>query len=130
MSHVSYNYETWHSYTLPKEDSENVTWYTPGVLLTSAFFSLETSNFCYIKKYRYRLHFNPSSFVWVFKGCFNKHGSNFYDVIISVHDVTSKIISINSNCIANVFMWPKFGSSNISMREVITSFLYGFDQKN
>ena len=54
----------------------------------------------------------------------------FYDVIISVHDVTSKILSLYSNCIANVFMWPKFGNSNISMREVITSFLYGFDQKN
>ena len=28
-------------------------------------------------------------------------------------------------------MWPKFGNSSISVREVvITSILYGFDQKN
>ena len=25
-------------------------------------------------------------------------------------------------------MWPKFGNSSISMREVITSILYGFDK--
>ena len=30
--------------------------YTPGVILT--FFSPEINNFCYIKKCRFRLHFN------------------------------------------------------------------------
>ena len=44
-----------------------------------------------------------------------------YDVIIPVDDVTNKILSIGSNYIANVFMWPKFGSSSLSMREVITT---------
>ena len=32
-----------------------------------------------------------------------------YDVIISVDDVTNKILSRDSNCIVDVFMWPKFG---------------------
>ena len=44
-----------------------------------------------------------------------------YDVIISVDDVTNKILWHDSNYIVNVFMWPKFGNSSISMREVITT---------
>ena len=43
------------------------------------------------------------------------------DVIISVNDFTSKIVWYDSNYIADVFMWPKFGNSSISMREVATS---------
>ena len=47
-----------------------------------------------------------------------------YGVIISVHDVTNKILSRNSNNIVDVVMRPKFGNSNISMKEVmITSIL-------
>ena len=47
-----------------------------------------------------------------------------YNVIISVHDVTSKILSCDSNYIADVVMWPKFGNSSISTREaIITSIL-------
>ena len=54
-----------------------------------------------------------------------------YDVIISVHDVTSKMLAHVSYYIVAVIMWPKFGNPNISTREVIiTSILYGFDQKN
>ena len=45
--------------------------------------------------------------------------NNGYDVIIYVHDVTSKILSRDSNYIVDEVMWPKFGNSNISMREVI-----------
>ena len=41
-----------------------------------------------------------------------------YDVIISVHDVTNKILSRDSNYIVDVVMWPKFGNFSISMREV------------
>ena len=53
-----------------------------------------------------------------------------YDVIISVHDVTNKILSRDSNYIVDVVMWPKFGNSSISMKDVIkTSILWGFDQK-
>ena len=42
-----------------------------------------------------------------------------YDVIIYDHDVNSKILSRESNYIVDMVMWPKFGSSSISMREVI-----------
>ena len=42
---------------------------------------LKINNFCFIKKYRYRLHFHTVSnflnFFLVFKGCFNKYGHNF-----------------------------------------------------
>ena len=43
-----------------------------------------------------------------------------YDGIIPVNDVTSKVLSSDSNYIVDVFMWPKFGNSSISMKEVIT----------
>ena len=46
-----------------------------------------------------------------------------YDVIISVNDDTDRILSRDSNYIVVVVMWPKFGNSNISMSEVITSIL-------
>ena len=46
-----------------------------------------------------------------------------YDFIILVHDVINKILSCDSNHIADVIMLPKFGNSSISMREVITSSL-------
>ena len=36
-------------------------------------------------------------------------------------DVTNKISSCGSNYIVDLFMWPKFGYSSISMREVITN---------
>ena len=36
-------------------------------------------------------------------------GDKVYDVIISVHDVTKKISSRDSNYIADVVMWQKFG---------------------
>ena len=128
-------------------------------LLISAdisIFSLEISKFCYIKKYRYRLHFDAEvqillTFlqslnifliilliililstkmatpcllkITVFwnKGC---------DVIISANDVTVIILWHDSNYIVEVFMWPKFGNSSISMGKAIrTSILYGFDRK-
>ena len=47
-----------------------------------------------------------------------------YDIIISVHDVTNKILSRDPNYIVDVVMWPKFGNSSISIREdIITSIL-------
>ena len=42
-----------------------------------------------------------------------------YDVIIRIHDVTTKILSCDSNYVVDVIIWPKFGNSSISMREVI-----------
>ena len=83
---------------------------------------------------------NSSNFSWVFKDCVNKHGHNFeyvskmatpgllkikvlwkkgYDIIISVHHVTNKTLSRDSNYNVNVVKWPNFGSSSISVREVI-----------
>ena len=50
--------------------------------------------------------------------CFNKQGYDF-DVITFVHDVTNKILSRGSNYIVDMVMWPMFGNSSISMREVI-----------
>ena len=41
-----------------------------------------------------------------------------YDVIITVDDVTNKILSRDSNYIVDLFMRPKFGKSRTSMREV------------
>ena len=83
---------------------------------------------------------NYCKFFWVFNDCFSKYGYNFddvskngytrlslnkailkngYDVIISNHDVTSKILSCDSNYVVGVVMWPKFGDCSISMKEVI-----------
>ena len=42
-----------------------------------------------------------------------------YDVIIYIHGFAEKILSRDSNYILDVVMWPLFGNSNISMREVI-----------
>ena len=39
----------------------------------------------------------------------------FKIVLISFPDFTSKILSCDSNYIANAVAWPKFGKSNISM---------------
>ena len=44
-----------------------------------------------------------------------------YDVIIPVNEVTNKVLSCDSNYTVDVFMWPKFGKSSISVREVITT---------
>ena len=41
------------------------------------------------------------------------------DITISVHDVTSKLLSHDSSNIVDVALWPKFANSSISMREVI-----------
>ena len=41
-----------------------------------------------------------------------------YNVIISVHDVINQILSPDSNFIVDVIMWPKFGKSSSSSREV------------
>ena len=47
-----------------------------------------------------------------------------YDVIIPVNEVTNKSLLCDSNYIVDVFMWPKFGNSSISMREVITTSIF------
>ena len=44
-----------------------------------------------------------------------------YDIIISVHGLTKKILSGDLNYMVDVLIRPKFGNSSISMREVIIS---------
>ena len=52
----------------------------------------------------------------------NVFWSEGYDVMISVHDVTNNILSLDSDHIVDVVMWPKFGNSSISVREgILTS---------
>ena len=46
-----------------------------------------------------------------------------YDVIICVDDVTNKILPRDLNYIVNLVMWPKFGNSSISMREIIITWI-------
>ena len=63
--HISHNDETWRSYTLPKRFKKHVNHVT--CTLNSAeisIFSPEISNFFYIKKYRYRLHFNTEFLIF------------------------------------------------------------------
>ena len=113
-------------------------------------FFTEYQQICYIKNYRYKLHFNTYfvialAFFWVFKGFFNKpvavlmmsaklvtqgllktklFWDKGYDVTIPVNDITDRILSRESNFIVDVVMWPKFGNSSTSMREfIITSIL-------
>ena len=47
---------------------------------------------------------------------FRKKG---YDIIIFFYDVINKNLLRDSNFIVDVVMWPKFGNSRTSMREVI-----------
>ena len=42
---------------------------------------------------------------------------------IFFHDVTSKILSGESNYIVDVNMWPKFINSSICMRQVIITLI-------
>ena len=44
-----------------------------------------------------------------------------YDIIIPVNDVTNQMLSPDSHYIVDSFMWPKFGNSSVSMREVTTT---------
>ena len=116
---------------------------TPLSSADISIFSPEISKFCYIKKHRYRLHFNAWFLILLtflesfLENFFNKHGYNFddvrkmsvfwnkgYDLIIPAHGVTNKILSRDSNYIVNVAMWSKFGNSSVFVREVfITSIL-------
>ena len=48
--------------------------------------------------------------------CFEKKD---YDAKISVYDISNRILSCDTNYIADVVMWPQFGNSSTSMKEVI-----------
>ena len=47
--------------------------------------------------------------------------NSFWNKGYEVHDVTNKMSSCDLNYIMDVVMWPKFGNSSISMREVIAN---------
>ena len=79
---MCHNDETWDSYTLPKEDTKNthVTWHTPWVLLTSAFFQQKFLYRDIQKKAEFWFLFSDSfDSCLVYKGCFNQNDSNFDD---------------------------------------------------
>ena len=71
------NYETWHSYISSKEDPKNIwiTWHTPWVLLTSAFFHRKSVNFAILRntdKDCTLIHnFYLFLLFWVFIDCYN-----------------------------------------------------------
>ena len=50
--------------------------------------------------------------------------SKYYDIIISVNDVTNRMLSRDSNYIVDAAIWPKFGNSSISMRNVIIKSIF------
>ena len=109
-----------------------------------SIFSPETSKLCYIKKYRYRLHFDVqfTSLLNFFESLkivlinmvatlmmsakmstlgllkekifWNKG----YDDIIYVQGVINKILSCDLYNIVDVVMRPKFGNSSIYMTEI------------
>ena len=114
-----------------------------------SIFSREISKFCYIKKYRYRLHFDIWFLIlWTFFDPLKNFLINIVtnlmmsgeiatiglvktklfwnksiDVIISVFDVIDKTLSRDLNNILDMLMLPTFDSSSIAMRKVIiTSF--------
>ena len=110
-----------------------------------SIFLPEMSKFGYIKKYRYRFHLDAQFLILLTfleslrVVIINKikilmmsvkittpgllktkiFWKKSYDVIISAHDVRTPILSRDSNHNVNVVMWPKFGNSSISVREVI-----------
>ena len=98
-----------------------------------SIFSTEISNFCYIKKYIY------IAFWYIISNTFNMvailmMSAKFatiglfkitvfwikdYDITIPVYQVTSKILSRDSNYVVDIVKWPKFGVCSIYMRKVI-----------
>ena len=101
-------------------------------------FSPEISKFCYIKKCMYRLHID-TKFLIILTFLESLKIALMKKVIILMmpakvttpdllktkvfwnkdYDVTNKILSRDSNYIVDVVIRPKFGNSNISIREVI-----------
>ena len=138
MSHISYNEETWHSYTLLKEDPKNIwiAWHTLVTTADISILSLEISKFSYIKKYRYRLHFSKWFLIlFLFLESLKFFLINLviilmmlvkmaapgllkipvfwnkgYDNIISVGEVTNKVLSHDSIYIGDMVTCPKFGN--------------------
>ena len=99
----------------------------------------EIGKFCSIKKYRYRFHLDTQFLILqtfleslrvvlihmvtilIISANMDTSGllkskifwKNGYDVIVSAHDVTSPILSSDSEHNINMTMWQKFGNSSI-----------------
>ena len=112
----------------------------------------EISKFCFIKKYRYRLHIDTYFLILltylsllnislinivailvmsakmatlgIFK--IKLFWNKVYDVIIYVDDVTNQILSRDSNYIIDMIIWPKFGNSSIYITEATITSFYTF----
>ena len=130
---------------LPEEDPKNVwlKWHNPSVLLTSTFFHQKSANFAISRNtdidciliYNFQFLFLESLKIILIKMVKNLRMSakmaalgilniklfwnNGYDVIISVHNLTNKILLRDWNYIVSVVLWPKVDNSSISMRKVI-----------
>ena len=81
-----------------------ITWHSPSVLLTSAFFQLKLASFAISR------HF------WNCQEIFQN-----YDLIIFDHEVINKILSGDANYTADIVVWPKFDNS------IITSIYYNLN---
>ena len=118
-------------------------------------FSMKIRIFCCIRKYRSWFHFNTCFLIRLIFFEFLKvviinmltilmrsaklttlgflkikvFWNKGYDDIIFVHDVISKIFSLDSIYILDSVMWSKFGNSSISIRKIII-LSYHIDKKN
>ena len=118
----------------------------PWVLLTSEIFHLKSANFVMSRNTDIDCilihNFQFLNFSWVFQDFLinlvtimmmsakmatpsllktTVFWNKGYHATFPVDDITNKILSRDSNYIVDVFMWPKFGNSSISMREIITT---------
>ena len=115
-----------------------------------SIFLQEISKFWYIKKYRYRFHLDRKfiillTFLESLRIALinlvtilmmstkmatqsllkiNIFWKNVHAVMISVHNITSKILSRDSNYNVNMAMWPKFGKCSIWVREISKPQIY------
>ena len=128
---------------LPKEHSKKYINHTPWVLLTPAFFPgiffIERNKKCISWEFLKSFDFFNMIAIFMISAKFASpifleikvFWSKGYDAIISISDITSKVLPSDLNYIANVLMWPEFGNSNGSMTKIIvTLILWRFDQKN
>ena len=146
-SHISYKDETWHTYTLTKEDQKNIyksddillafCWhqhFLPGnqqillykeIKIKIVFWFIISSSFNFFKSLQIFLInvvtilMMPAKMATLGLLKMKVFWNKFFDVIISVYDRINKILSCDLSYIVDVVMWLKFGNSSTSMRGVI-----------
>ena len=113
-----------------KQKKISMTWHTSWVQLTSPFFTRNEQNLLYqemLLEFLNNFFFINMVTILMMSAKMTTPGllkikvfwNNGFEVIISVNDVIKKILSSDSNYSVDVVMWPKFGNSSISMKEVI-----------